>query len=141
MAKRKKDRLSVTGLVTTVARSVARQRSLKKARELDGAEASEPEPKQKDTRTPEDIRRSVEVTRAELVATVAKVKYDLDVPARARDARDRVAASIPPEWRGERQARAIATSIAAAGLAIVTGIATVAARRPSSSDTTSARPR
>ena len=123
--KKKKDQLGFTGLVSAIARGIARERSLAKARDIHRHDTGTvpPEPakppkrkKPKDTRSAEEIRREVDVTRARLVGTVGAIKYDLDLPARARDARDAVAARIPREWKGEPRATIVAASVLATGL-------------------------
>lgn len=130
MAKKKKsDQLSVIGLVSAVLKSTSQQRSLKKAREKREAPPQPKVKKPKDTRTPEQIRTEVDSTRAQLVDTVARVKYDLDVPARARDLKVRVAARMPAVLKGDVQAAAVAASVLVAGLGTIVWGATASARR------------
>ncbi|HEV7956874.1 MAG: hypothetical protein JWL94_880 [Microbacteriaceae bacterium] len=123
MARRKKkDQLTAAGVVSAVARGVAQQRSLAKARDINRGDRSTvpPEPKKpkkpKDPRSPEQIRAEVDATRARLLHTLGEIKYDVDVPSRARDLRGRVASQIPRRWRGEPRASIVAGSILATGL-------------------------
>ncbi|WP_165064137.1 DUF3618 domain-containing protein [Marisediminicola senii] len=140
MAKKKNDRLSVGGVLSTILKQRSQQRSMKKRREKlearratrNGAPAVAPEPKPeklKDTRTPEQIRASVDESRARLVATVERVKYDLDVPARAKDVRDDVRRRLPSSIKGEPAASITAASLLAAGLALIAGVSALAGRR------------
>ena len=130
MARKRRDQLGVVGFASALLRNLSQQRSLKKAR--DAKDAPPPPPKQKkpkDTRTPEQIRVAVDVTRSNLVETVDSIKYDLDVPARARDLRDRVAADIPAEYRGRSPALVASGSILLAGLASITAAVVARVRR------------
>ncbi len=122
MAKKKKDRLSFIGLISSVLKGVARQRSFAKARASGTAVPDQNTPKvkkPKDTRTPDQIRGDVDRTRRRLVNTVDQIKYDLDVPARAKDLRDRLAARVPREWRGEPRATIVAASVFTTGIGAI----------------------
>lgn len=79
----------------------------------------DPKPEPRDPRTPEQLEADIERTRAELVATVARIKYDLDVPARLRDVRDDIAAKIPEKYKGEEQAMLAAGAVLVTGLGII----------------------
>lgn len=150
MAKKAKtDQLSVVGLVSAILRNSAQQRSLGKAREkrmakLDDrrhpeavAERKKREKKakkeakkaSKDTRSADEIGADVDRTRSKLVDTVDAVKYDLDIPARLGDARDRVARELPDDWRGETKARIVAASVLVAGWGAIAWSAIARARR------------
>lgn len=122
MARRKKDRLGVVGLASTVFKNLAQQRSMSKSRHAHNEEPAEKVPRPKDTRTPEEIRVAVDLTRERLVSTVDAIKFDLDVPARTRDLRDRVAAGLPDSWKGEPRAAIIAGSLFAVGLGVIAGL-------------------
>ncbi len=87
-----------------------------------------PTPEPRDPRTPEQLESDIERTRAELVATVARIKYDLDVPARLRDVRDDIAAKIPEKYKGEQQAMIAAGAVVVAGLGIIVGSVVSAVR-------------
>ncbi len=131
MAKKKKDQLGIVGFASAILRNTAQQRSLKKARDAKNAPPPPPrEKKPRDTRTAEQIRGEVDATRDALVGTVDGIKYDLDVPARARDLRDRVAAELPDEWKGESRARAVAAVILATGLSLIGTTLVARVRRP-----------
>lgn len=132
MAKRRKDQLGFVGLASSVLKNVAQQRSMARARATHSGDASMPEekpPKPKDTRTPEQIRLSADINRDKLASTVASITYSLDVPARTRDLRDRVAAALPASWRGEPGATIAAATIAASGLASIVGATILRVRR------------
>ena len=111
-------------------RNLSQQRSLKKARDAKNTPPPPPQQKKpKDTRTPEQIRAAVDVTRSDLIETVDGIKYDLDVRARARDQRDRVAADIPAEYRGRTPALVITASILLAGLGSIAAAIVARIRR------------
>ena len=132
MARRRKDQLGVVGLASSVLKNVAQQRSMARARAArsgDGGTPEEQAPKPKDSRTPEQIRLSTDINREKLASTVASITYSLDVPARTRDLRDRVAAALPPSWRGETKASIAAAAIAASGLAGIVGATILRVRR------------
>jgi Protein of unknown function (DUF3618) len=114
MAKRKKDRLNFFGFVSAIASNVARQRAMAQARDKPVKPPKVKKPP--DTRTPEEIRAGVDATRVVLADTVGAITYDLDVPARARDLRDRVAARVPSEWKGEPKATIVALSVLVTGV-------------------------
>lgn len=114
MAKRKKDRLNFFGFLSAIASNVARQRALRQARDKPVKPPKVKKPR--DTRTPEEIRAGVDAVRVVLADTIGAIKHDLDVPARARDLRDRVAARVPSEWKGEPRASIVALSVLAAGV-------------------------
>ena len=120
MARKKKtDKLSLGGLISVIMKNRSQHKAMAKAREVKGIEP-EPEPtKPRDIRTPEQIREDVEVTRERLVETVAALRYDLDVPARARDLRDRVAARLPEELKAQPVAIAVTASVLVAGVSAV----------------------
>ena len=127
MAKKRKDQLGVAGFASALLRNVAQQRSLKKARDAKHAPPAPPRVKKpKDTRTPEQIRAAVDVTRANLLGTVENIKYDLDLQSRARDLRNRVAAGIPAEIKGRTPALIVAGSILLGGIGSIA--AAIAAR-------------
>ncbi len=120
--KPKRDQLSVVGLVSAILRGTAQQRSLAKSKERKANKRAEKEQKKrekaakpKDTRTPEEIGRTIDSTRTRLVGTVDAVKYDLDVPARARDLRNTVAARIPRRWRGEPGGMVVGAAVLVVG--------------------------
>jgi len=132
MAKKRKDQLGFMGLVSTILKNRSQQKSMMKARNVKGIEP-EPEPKvkrPKETRSTEEIRAGVDATRTTLVETVARIRYDLDVPARAKDLRDRTAARVPAEYKGEPAATVIAGLIFAAGTGIIAGLAALRGSRP-----------
>lgn len=130
MAKKKKDQLGLVGFISALMRNTAQQRSLKKVRDAKNAPPPEPQPKKpKDTRTPEQIRADVDQARVSLVKTVENIKYDLDVPSRARDLRDRVAADIPPELKGRTPALVAAAGILVAGLGSIAAAVVSRVRR------------
>lgn len=119
MARKKKDKLGVAGLISAIMKNRSQHKAMAKAREVKGIEP-EPEPKKpRDIRTPEQIREDVEVTRARLVETVAALRYDLDVPARARDLRDRVVAKLPEELKAQPVAIAVTASVLVAGVTAI----------------------
>lgn len=120
MARKKKtDKLSLGGLISVIMKNRSQHKAMAKAREVKGIEP-EPEPtKPRDIRTPEQIREDVDVTRERLVETVAALRYDLDVPARARDLRDRVAARLPEELKAQPVAIAVTASVLVAGVSAV----------------------
>lgn len=130
MAKKRKDQLGIGGLASALLRNLAQQRSLKKVRAAKNAPPAPPKKKKpKDSRTPEEIRAAVDATRVSLLKTVETIKYDLDLPARARDLRDRVAADIPSEMKGRAPAFITAGSILVAGLGSITAALVARARR------------
>lgn len=130
MAKKRKDQLGIGGLASALLRNLAQQRSLKKVRAAKNAPPAPPKKKKpKDTRTPEEIGAAVDATRLSLLKTVETIKYDLDLPARARDLRDRVAADIPSEMKGRVPAFITAGSILVAGLGSITAALVARARR------------
>lgn len=135
MAKKpKKDELSFIGVISAILRNAAQQRSLARTREkrrqrLEARRdpeqrAAEKKARKKaekaqkaenrDTRTIEQIGSDVDGSRRRLVGTVSSLRYDLDVPARTRETRDRVASRIPRRFRGEPQA-----ALASIGLALL----------------------
>lgn len=120
MARKKKtDKLSLGGLISAIMKNRSQHKAMAKAREVKGIDP-EPEPKKpRDIRTPEQIRDDVDVTRARLVETVAALRYDLDVPARARDLRDRVAAKLPEELKAQPVAIAVTASVLIAGVSAI----------------------
>ena len=119
MARKKKDKLSLGSLISAIMKNRSQHKAMAKAREVKGIEP-EPEPKKpRDIRTPEQIREDVDVTRARLVETIAALRYDLDVPARARDLRDRVAAKIPEELKAQPVAIAVTASVLVAGISAI----------------------
>lgn len=131
MAKKRKDQLGFMGLVSTILRRRSQQKSMMKARKVKGIEP-EPEPKAprpKETRSTEQIRADVDATRTALVETVTRIRYDLDVPARTRDLRNRLAARVPAEYKGEPAATVIASLIFTAGIGIIAGIVTLRGAR------------
>ena len=129
MAKRRKDQLGVVGFASALMRNLSQQRSLKKARDAKNVPPPPEQKKRKDTRTPEQIRAAVDVTRSNLVDAVDGIKYDLDVRARARDLRDRVAADIPAEYRGRTPALVVVASILFAGLGSIAAAIVARVRR------------
>ena len=130
MAKRRKDQLGVVGFASALMRNLSQQRSLKKARDAKNVPPPPPQQKKpKDIRTPEEIRAAVDVTRSNLVDAVDGIKYDLDVCARARDLRDRVAADIPAEYRGRTPALVVVGSILFAGLGSIAAAIVARVRR------------
>ncbi len=144
MAKKmKRDQLTAIGLVSAIAKNFVQQRarvaSMQKASSVvaDPAErrdqqrkAKKDAPKKpKDTRTPEQLRAAADARRNDLVATVDRVKYDLDVPARARDVRDSVARELPPAWRGRTQAVAASSAVLVSGLAVIVAAVVSRVRR------------
>lgn len=131
MAKKRKDQLGFMGVVSTILRNRSQQKAMLKARQVKGIEP-EPEPKAprpKETRSTEQIRADVDATRRTLVDTVARIRYDLDVPARTRDLRDRVAARVPSEYKGEPAATVIASLIFAVGTGIIALLASLRGAR------------
>jgi len=117
--KKKKDKLSLGGLLSAIMKNRSQHRAMAKAREVKGIEP-EPEPtKPRDIRTREQIREDVDVTRARLVETIAALRYDLDVPARVRDLRDRVAAKLPEELKAQPVAIAVTASVLVAGISAI----------------------
>ncbi|MET3768175.1 hypothetical protein ABIB15_000847 [Marisediminicola sp. UYEF4] len=117
--KKKSDKLSLGGLISAIMKNRSQHKAMAKAREVKGIDP-EPEPKKpRDIRTPEQIRDDVDVTRARLVETVAALRYDLDVPARARDLRDRVAAKLPEELKAQPVAIAVTASVLVAGVSAI----------------------
>lgn len=127
MAKKRKDQLGFIGLASALLRNVAQQRSLKKSRDAKNAPPTSPKKKKpKDTRTASQIHNELDATRLNLVTTVERIKYDIDVPSRARDLRDRVAADIPSELKGRTPALVVSASILVTGLGSI--IAAVARR-------------
>lgn len=129
MAKKRKDQLGVVGFASAILRNSAQQRSLKKARNAKNAPPPPKQKKPKDTRSSEQIRAEVDATRATLLGTVETIKYDLDVPARARDLRDRVAADIPAEFKGRIPALVAAGSILLTGIGSITAAIVARVRR------------
>lgn len=122
MARKKKtDKLSLGGLISAIMKNRSQHKAMAKAREVKGIDPEpKPEPKKpRDIRTPEQIRDDVDVTRARLVETVAALRYDLDVPARARDLRDRVAAKLPEELKAQPVAIAVTASVLVAGVSAI----------------------
>lgn len=124
MAAKKKDQLSVVGVASAVAKNLAQQRSLAKARERKHAVpvAKVKVKAPKDTRTAAEIEAAVALSRARLVSTVTQIKFDLDFPARARELRDRVATRFPGNWRGETAARVAASAVLVVGLSSIVSI-------------------
>ncbi|GAB3131000.1 DUF3618 domain-containing protein [Marisediminicola antarctica] len=119
MARKKKDKLNLGSLISAIMKNRSKHRSMAKARAIKGIEP-EPEPKKpRDIRTPEQIKEDVDVTRARLVETIAALRYDLDVPARARDLRDRVAARIPEELKAQPVAIVVTASVLVAGVGTI----------------------
>jgi hypothetical protein len=120
MARKKKtDRLGAAGLISAIMKNRSQHKAMAKAREVKGIEP-EPKPKKpRDIRTPEQIREDVDVTRARLVDTVAALRYDLDLPARARDLRDRVVAKLPEEFKAQPVAIAVTASVLVAGVTAI----------------------
>lgn len=117
--KTKKDKLGLGGLISAVMKNRSQHKAMAKARAVQGIEP-EPEPaKPRDIRTPEQIREDVDLTRARLVDTIAALRYDLDVPARARDLRDRVAAKLPEELKAQPVAVAVTASVLVAGIGAI----------------------
>ena len=129
MAKRRKDQLGVVGFASALMRNLSQQRSLKKARDAKNFPPPPKQKKPKDTRTPEQIRAAVDATRSNLVDAVDGIRYDLDVRARARDLRDRVAADIPAEYRGRTPALVVVGSILFAGLGSIAAAIVARVRR------------
>ena len=127
MAAKKRDQLSVVGVASAVAKNLAQQRSLAKARERKIAtrkqKSTAPKPP-KDTRTPAELAANVDLTRARLVSTVAQIRFDLDLQARARELRARLAVRLPHAWHGETPARVAASAIAVAGLSTIAAVTT-----------------
>lgn len=137
--KPKRDQLSVVGVASAILRGTAQQRSLAKSRDRKAMKAAQKaekkrvkESKPKDTRTPEEIARSVDLTRTRLVGTVDAVKYDLDLPARARDLRGELAARIPRRWRGEPGGMIVGAAVLVVGWGSLAAAALLAARGSSS---------
>ena len=117
--KKKKDKLGLGGLLSAIMKNRSQHKAMAKAREVKGIEP-EPEPtKPRDIRTREQIREDVDVTRARLVETIAALRYDLDVPARVRDLRDRVAAKLPEELKAQPVAIAVTASVLVAGISAI----------------------
>ena len=117
--KKKKDGLGFAGLISAIMKNRSQHKAMAKAREVKHMEP-EPEPKKpRDIRTPEQIREDVDVTRARLVETVAALRYVLDVPARARDLRDRVVAKLPEELKAQPVAIAVTASVLVAGVTTI----------------------
>ena len=143
MAKKKTDQLSMIGLSSAIMRHLSQQRSLEKARlkrearprtaaekaEAKKARKAAKAARPKDTRSPEQIRADVDATRAKLGKTVDRLSYDLDVPARARDARARLLAVIPESWKGDRPAAVVGATVLASGLGIVAALSSATAPR------------
>ncbi|MBC7518735.1 MAG: hypothetical protein H7248_07640 [Microbacteriaceae bacterium] len=131
MAAKKQDQLSVVGVTSAVAKNLAQQRSLAKARERKNT-PKKPKIKApkapKDTRTAAELEATVELTRATLVSTVAQIRYDLDLPARARDLRSRIAVRFPRDWHGETPARVAASAVVVVGLSTIVAITKAALR-------------
>ena len=117
--KKKKDKLGLGGLLSAIMKNRSQHKAMAKAREVKGIEP-EPEPtKPRDIRTREQIREDVDVTRARLVETIAALRYDLDVPARVRDLRDRVAAKLPEELKAQPVAIAVTACVLVAGISTI----------------------
>jgi hypothetical protein len=129
MARKKKDQLSVVGLLSAILRNSAQQRSLAKGRDKKALKIEKKAEKArqkhrkalepKDERTPEDIRAEIDSTRGELVGTVAAIKTDLSLPTRARLLRAHLSKRVPRDLKGEPEATVIAGSVLAGGLGIV----------------------
>lgn len=139
MAKKmKRDQLTAIGLISAIAKNFVAQRARVSSMQKASSEVPDPaerraqkeqekkrrkaEKKARRTepeRTPEELRATIDSRRAELVQTVEQVKYDLDVPARARDLRDSVAKELPSGWRGPKQAVAAASAVVVSGLGII----------------------
>lgn len=119
MARKKKDKLSLGGLISAIMKNRSQHKAMAKAREVKGIEPEPEQPKPRDIRTPEQIRKDVDATRARLVETVAALRYDLDVPARARDLRDRIAARLPEELKAQPVAIAVTASVLVAGITAI----------------------
>ena len=120
----------MVGVASVVAKNVAQQRSLAKARErknkVSVAKVKVKAPKE--TRTAAEIEAAAATSRARLFATVAQIRFDLDIPARAGDLRDRVAVQFPRNWRGETPARAAASAVIVIGLSTIASITAIAVR-------------
>jgi len=117
--KKKKDKLGVGSLISAIMKNRSQHKAMAKARAVKGIQP-EPEPKKlRDIRTPEQIKEDVDVTRARLVETIAALRYDLDVPARTRDLRNRVAAKIPEELKAQPVAIAVTASVLVAGISTI----------------------
>jgi len=117
--KKKKDKLGVGSLISAIMKNRSQHKAMAKARAVKGIQP-EPEPKKpRDIRTPEQIKEDVDVTRARLVETIAALRYDLDVPARTRDLRNRVAAKIPEELKAQPVAVAVTASVLVAGISTI----------------------
>lgn len=143
MAKKKSDQLSVVGLASAVLRNLSQQRSAEKAREkreqapvtvAEKAEAKAAKKrakaaKPKDTRSAAEIRREVDATRTQLVRTVDRIGYDLDLPARARDARAGLLARIPGSWQGDLPAAVVGATVLASGLSVVVALSSTTGSR------------
>jgi hypothetical protein len=148
MAKKmKRDQLTAIGLVSAIARNFVQQRA--RVKSMQKASSTVPDPaerkeqqrqakkaakknarkKPKDSRTPEQLTAAADLRRAELVETVERVKYDLDVPARARDLRDAVARELPSGWRGRTQALAASFAVLATGLGVIASAVVARLRR------------
>lgn len=126
MARKKKSRKGLGSVMSSFMRRRSQHKAMAKAREVKGIEPEPEPPKPRDIRTPEQIREDVDVTRARLVETIAALRYDLDVPARARDLRNRVAAKLPVEFRTQPAAIAVSASVLVGG---ITAILLAARRR------------
>ena len=120
MARKKKtDKLSLGGLISAIMKNRSQRKAMAKAREVKGIEPESGPKKPRDIRTPEQIREDVELTRARLVETGAALRYDLDVPARARDLRDRIVATLPAELKAQPVAIAVTASVLIAGVSAI----------------------
>ena len=127
--KKKKDQLSVVGLLSAILRNTAQQRSLAKGRDKKALKIEKKAEKArqkhrkalepKDKRTPEEIRTEIDSTRGELVGTVAAIKTDLSLPTRARLLMAHLSKKVPRDLKGEPEASVIAGSVLASGLGVV----------------------
>lgn len=148
MAKKmKRDQLTAIGLISVIAKNFVQQRARISSMQKASAEVPDPaerremkeqekkrlkkekkERKKENLRTPEQLRETVDSTRADLVRTVDRVKYDLDVPARAGDLRDSVAKELPSGWRGPTQAAVAASTVLITGLGVIAAAMTARIR-------------
>lgn len=149
MAKKmKRDQLTAIGLISVIAKNFVQQRARVSSMQKASSEVKDPAErreqkaqekkrlkkekkarKKEDVRTPEQLREAVDSTRADLVRTVGRVKYDLDLPARASDLRDSVARELPSGWRGPTQAVVAASTVLVTGLGIIVAAVTARVRR------------